>query len=654
MKKYPPVIRSVPHIIHGGDYNPEQWIKQGEAIWREDMRLAKLAGLNSLSVGIFSWAMLEPNEGEYHFEWLDTIMDLLNEHDLTAVLATPSGARPAWMSQKYPEVLRVRKDRGRNLHGERHNHCLTSPVYREKVTAINTRLAERYKDHPALGLWHISNEYGGKCHCPLCQEKFREWLQARYESLDALNDAWWTTFWSHRYSDWSQLESPSPIGERNTHGLSLDWKRFTTDQYIDFYRHETAPLKRITPDVPCTTNLMAGFDGIDYGLLARELDVVSWDAYPQWTGGNDTAIGHEFGFQHDMMYGLLRKPFFLMESSPSATNWQPVCKLRRPGVHKLQSLQAVAHGSDSVQYFQFRKGRGASEKFHGAVVDHEGTENTRVFKDVAEVGKLLSGIDCVVGAPKPAKVAVIHDYVNRWALQDIVGALQGKTGYIETVMAHYAPFWDMGIPVDVIDETRSLESYDLVVAPMLYLLREGVEKRIAGYVKAGGTFVATYMSGWVNETDLCYTGGFPGPLKEVLGIWAEELDALYPGDENSVVWNGRAYKAFDLCELTHAKGAQVLGTYGSDFYAGMPAVTCNKFGKGRAYYVAARTGPDFLRDFYEAVSKEAGVKPLLEQPLPPGVTAQARAGEHNTYVFLMNFTAEPRLVEAPGLVFFIS
>ena len=203
MKKYPPVIRSVPHIIHGGYYNPEQWIKQGEAIWREDMRLAKLAGLNSLSVGIFSWAMLEPNEGEYHFEWLDTIMDLLNEHDLTAVLATPSGARPAWMSQKYPEVLRVRKDRGRNLHGELHNHCLTSPVYMEKVTAINTRLAERYKDHPALGLWHISNEYGGKCHCPLCQEKFREWLQARYESLDALNDAWWTTFWSHRYSDWS-------------------------------------------------------------------------------------------------------------------------------------------------------------------------------------------------------------------------------------------------------------------------------------------------------------------------------------------------------------------------------------------------------------------------------------------------------------------
>ena len=653
--RYPPIVAKVPHMLHGGDYNPDQWIKWKDTIWKEDMRLAKLAGINSLSVGIFAWAALEPQEGVYRFEWLDEVMDLLAGNGITAVLATPSGARPAWMSRKYPEVLRVNARRERNLHGERHNHCLSSPVYREKTLAMNTRLAERYRNHPALGVWHISNEYGGECHCPLCQEQFRAYLQRKYATLDALNAAWWNSFWSHTYTDWAQVESPGPLGETNTHGLNLDWKRFTTEQFVDFYCHEIKPLRELTPGVPCTTNLMGTYPGIDYPRLAEVLDVVSWDAYPQWTGTErDLDIALWAAFCHDLNRSLKGgKPFMLMESSPSATNWRPVAKLHRPNVHMLQSMLAVAHGADTVQYFQFRKGRGASEKFHGAVVDHEGTENTRVFRDVAAVGERLKTLDDVVGTAVPAKAALIYDWNVRWALDDIKGMLQSKTGYEGTVMAHYAALRAEGINVDIIDSRGPFDRYDLVAAPMLYMLREGVADALGAFVQRGGTLAATYATGYVNETDLCFLDGFPGPLKDVLGIWCEEIDALYPEDSNSIEWEGKRYRAFDLCELIHTKGAETLGVYGSDFYAGRPALTRNVYGKGRAYFTAARTGPDFLRAFYGALLDEAQIKRILEPAkqaaLPPEVFVRSRSGGKREHIFVMNTGPKALTVDAGAL-----
>ena len=607
------------------------------------MRLAKLAGVNTLSVGIFAWAALEPEEGRYNFGWLDEVMDMLAENDICAVLATPSGARPAWMSQKYPEVLRVDRERRRILHGGRHNHCLSSPVYRDKTGAINTALAERYKNHPALGLWHISNEYSGECHCPLCQERFRAYLQNRYGSLEALNEAWWAAFWSHTFTDWQQIESPGPLGETCVHGLNLDWMRFTTEQFAAFYLAETAPLKKITPGIPCTTNFMGTYPGIDYFRLAQILDVVSWDNYPCWTGTDDIDLAVRTSFTHDLNRCLKGRPFMMMESSPSATNWQPVAKLRRPNVLMLQAMQAVAHGADTVQYFQFRKSRGSAEKFHGAVVDHEGSENTRVFREAASVGKRLAGMDSVVGTATPAETAIVYDWQNRWALDDAKGFLQGETAYEASVHSHYKAFWKQGIPADVIDSSLIakpgfLDKYRLLAAPMLYMLRPTVAGAIEAFVQRGGTFVATYISGQVDENDLCFTGGFPGPLRGLLGVWCEEVDALYPEDRNSIVWNGKSYEVFEICELAHAEGARALGTYGGDFYAGMPALTVNLYGRGRAYYIAARTGDGFLDDFYRMAADEAGLRRALKSALPPGVTAQIRSDGETEFVFLLNFT----------------
>ena len=647
--RYPPINAKCPHMLHGGDYNPDQW---PEKVWAEDMRLMKLAHCNAMSVGIFSWTRLEPAEGQYDFGWLDRVMDMLAENGGYAVLATPSGARPAWMAQKYPEVLRVRPDGGRNFYGRRHNHCLTSPVYREKVRQMNRHLAERYADHPALLVWHLSNEYGGECHCGLCRAAFREWVRGKYGTLEAVNQAWWTAFWSHTYTDWSQVEPPSPVGETSVHGLNLDWKRFVTDQTVDFMRNEIAALREFSA-APVTTNMMGTYPGLNYWRMAPHLDVISWDSYPVWHSGDDVKLAAEVAFLHDLNRSLGGgKPFMLMESVPSATNWQPVSKRKRPGMHALSSLQAVAHGSDTVQYFQWRKSRGSAEKFHGAVVDHVGHEHTRVFREVTDVGLKLEKLDGVVGTTVPAEVALIYDWENVWALNDSQGLRRGDKGCLTDCKEHYRAFWKQGIPVDIVDMEQDLSRYKLVVAPMLYMLRPGVAGRIRRFCQAGGTFVATYWSGIVDENDLCFLGGFPGPLRETLGIWAEEIDALYPGDTNGVVLVegnalglGGEYEARELCDLIHAESAEVLATYARDFYAGRPALTVNRVGEGEAYTIASRNENRFLDDFYGALSAKLGVRRSLDADLPAGVSAQVRTDGEREYLFLMNVNAQPTAVD---------
>jgi beta-galactosidase len=648
---YPPIHPKCPRFLHGGDYNPDQWPPE---IWEEDMRLMKLAHCNAMTVGVFSWVHLEPKEGKFTFGWLDRIMDKLAEHDAFAVLATPGASPPAWMSKKYPEILRVGPDRVRRLHGNRVNNCWTSPIFREKCRNMARLLAERYKDHPALLVWHVYNEYGGECYCDLCQEAFRRWLHNKFGTLDNLNAAYWTAFWGHDYTDWEHIESPGgPFGEHAINGLTLDWKRFVTHQIVDFFKNEAGVLREITPDVPVTTNLMGTFPPVNYWKLAPEMDVVSWDSYPAYHDRpGDWKIGAWISFVHDI-YRTFKggRPFMLMECSPSSQNWLPVMKLKRPGIHRLASLQAVAHGSDTVQYFQWRQSRGGAEKFHGAVVAHSGDEHTRVFRDVADVGEILEKLEPVLGASVQPEVAIVYDWENNWAIEAASGPRREGKDYAGTCAAHYRPFWSRGIPVDVPDMDGDFSKYRLLIAPMLYMVRPGVADKIEKFVQNGGVFVTTCWSGIADENDLCFTGGFPGPLRRALGLWSEEIDALYE-DESNVVravegnslglegeWEARL-----LCDLIHAEDAEVLATYGKDFYAGRPAVTVNRFGKGAAYYVASRNDDAFQDAFFGLLIARLGLKPVLDTDLPEGVTAQMRTDGAEDFLFVLNFTPQEHVI----------
>ncbi|MDD6760590.1 MAG: beta-galactosidase, partial [Turicibacter sp.] len=466
-------------LLHGADYNPEQWLDRPDILAR-DIELMKEAHCNVVSMGMFSWSMLEPEEGNYQFEWLESVINNLYDNGIYTFLSTPSGARPHWLAKKYPEVLRVEKNRVRNLFGLRHNHCYTSPAYREKVAQINGELAKRFANHPGVLLWHLSNEYGGECHCPLCQEAFRNWLKEKYQTLDALNDAWWTTFWSHRYTSWDQIESPAPHGEMMLHGLNLDWYRFVSHQTLDFVKWEKDSVKSYNPELPVTINMMYYFYGINYFDTKDLIDIVSWDSYPVWhkAGTTDLEIGCDTAMMHDIMRSIKNEPFLLMESTPSMTNWQNVAKLKKPGMHMLSSMQAVAHGSNSVQYFQWRKSRGASEKFHGAVIDHYGKSDTRVFREVSELGQRLEGLTSLTETCNQAQVAILFDWDNRWAIDDMQGPRNIGMHYKETIQQHYKAFWKMGIPTDFVDMSGDISKYKVLVAPMMYLLRNGFEQKI--------------------------------------------------------------------------------------------------------------------------------------------------------------------------------
>ena len=640
-QRFAPATPKFPHMLHGGDYNPEQWLDQPEVL-EEDIRLFRKAHINCVSLGIFSWAKLEPEEGVYDFGWLDEIIDRLYANGIYTVLATPSGARPQWLAQKYPEVLRVRPDGLRNFYGHRQNHCYTSPLYREKVTQIDTRLAEHYANHPAVILWHISNEFGGECHCELCQAAFREWVQKKYGTLDKLNHAWWANFWSHTYTDWSQVHSPSPVGETSVHGLDLDWRRFVTHQTIDFIKTEIAAVKAVNPDIPVTTNMMTMYTyELNYFAFRDALDVISWDNYPEWHNpymGNEE-VAKDCAMTHDMMRSLQKKPFLLMECTPNATNWQGVSKLKKPGMHQLSVIEAVAHGADSGQYFQLRQSRGSCEKFHSAVISNTGTENTRTFREVTDIGAVLEQLsDRVYGSGTPAETAILFDTENKWALDKCQGPRNIGLDYFGNIRRNYSYFWKNGINVDIIDSTFDLSGYKLVIAPMLYLFRDGIQEKLRRFVRNGGTLVTTCFTGVVNDTDLSFLGeATEDKLSDVLGLWVEEVDSLYDCESNRTTWNGKSYSLKELCEICHPTTCETLAVYETDFYAGKPVLTKNQFGKGMAYHVSASADTDFFHALYAKLAAACDLTYAIRTAVPDGVSLTWRQSDTEKLIFVQNF-----------------
>lgn len=646
------VINKYPRLLHGGDYNPEQWLDSPQVL-EEDIRLMKETRVNCVSLGIFSWARLEPEEGEFHFGWIRRIIDKLYENGIYTILATPTGAMPNWMTAKYEEVRQMSPEGVRNLPGRRHNFCYTSPIMRKKMKKINHELSRHLGDHPGVILWHISNEYGGNgsdasCHCPQCQQAFREWLKEKYKTLDNLNHAWWTAFWSHTYTDWSQIHSPVPNGESRLHGLNLDWKRFVSHQIQDFCMEEIRAVLKYSV-LPVTTNMMEYFKPLDYFRFAPQLSIISWDNYPEWHSQKDEVnVAVRTAAWHSMMRSLKKAPFLMMESTPSIVNWKAVNTQKRPGLHELSSLQAVACGSNSVQYFQWRKSRGSSEKFHGAVVDHRNGSNTRVFREVSALGSRMEQIsDTVYPTCNRPKAAIVFDWENWWAVEDIEGPRKDMA-YQDTILAHFKPFWEMGIDVDFVNEDCDLQGYRLVAAPLNYLYKKGYAKKVKDYVEAGGCYVATYFSGVVDETDLCILDRHP--LEELLGIRTEEMDAAPEHRVNSIGFEGKSYKTGCLREISHVipgEGAEVLASYESDYYAGCPALTRKSYGSGRAYYLACETEEAFLKALYAGLAEENGIGTEFTGRLPYGVTVSHREGGQDLW-FVQNFNEAETQMELPG------
>lgn len=633
----------IKNLLHGGDYNAEQWLGRPD-ILAEDIRLMKKAGVNVVTLGVFSWSMYEPQEGEFHFEWLDKIMDDMYSNGIYVILATPSAGKPPWLIKKYPDIMRTRADRTRLLYGERENHCNSNIVFREKVYKIDSLLAERYHNHPALIMWHISNEMYGECHCEDCQNNFRKWLKNKYGTIDNLNKEYWSSFWSHCYNDFSEIESPSPHGETAVHALMLDYKRFYSDLSIDFVQSEINAVKKYNPDILVTTNIFHFNCGINLARLSEIIDVVSWDSYPHWHCQNDwdTAVKAAFGF--DFCRSQKNKPFLLMESTPSTTNSFENCKLKKPGVHILSSIQAVACGSNSVQYFQWRKSRGAYEKFHGAVLSHNGSENTRVFREVAEVGKRLEELQYIKDTNTQSRIALIYDWENMRALEEQKSLHSKEKPFDDIIMEHYEALCKNYVSADIIDTKADFSKYDLIIAPMLYMTSEDTVQKIRSFVEKGGAFVMSFYSGLVNENDLAYECWPPYSLNDVFGIRVEETDALCENEYNEFIYNGKSYKALYACDLIHADIAEVFSRYQSDFYKGMPAVTANNFGSGAGYYIACRTDKDFLYDFYKDIITERGIRKIVHSEYVDGVMVKERSKDNKRYKFVMNFADSVRKI----------
>ena len=596
-----PLAGQQARIWYGGDYNPDQW---PEEVWDDDVRLMKKAGVNLVSVGIFSWAKIETSEGVYDFDWLDRIINKLGEAGIAVDLASATASPPMWLTQAHPEVL-WKDYRGDVCQpGARQHWRPTSPVFREYALKLCRAMAEHYKGNPYVVAWHVSNEYG--CHNRFdysedAERAFRKWCEERYGTIDAVNDAWGTAFWAQRMNDFTEIVPPRFIGDGNfmNPGKLLDFKRFSSDALKAFYVAERDALAEITPDLPLTTNFMVSAAGsvLDYDDWGREVDFVSNDHY--FIPG-ETHLD-ELAFSASLVDGIARKdPWFLMEHSTSAVNWRPVNYRKEPGQLVRDSLAHVAMGADAVCYFQWRQSKAGAEKFHSAMVPHAG-EDSAVFRDVCELGADLNTLadNGLLGTKlAKSKVAVVFDYESEWASEHTATPTQ-KVHHVDEPLQWFRALADHGVTADVVPVRGAWDDYEMVVLPSVYLLSEETTRRVRDYVVGGGRLVVTYYTGISDEKDHVWLGGYPGSIRDVVGVRVEEFMPMgddFPGVPDCLGLSNGAV-AHDIADVIGSVDgtATVLETFKDDPWTGMdgaPAIVAHTFGEGRSVYVGARLGRD--------------------------------------------------------------
>ncbi|MEV4273854.1 beta-galactosidase [Micromonospora aurantiaca (nom. illeg.)] len=628
-------------IWYGADYNPEQWPEQ---TWAEDVELMRRAGVNLVSVGIFSWALLEPAPGRYAFDWLDRAIDLLHDGGISVDLATATASPPPWLAHRHPETLPRRADGTVLWPGGRQAYCPSSPVFRDHSLALVEAVARRYARHPAVVLWHVSNELGCHnvhCYCDVSAEAFRGWLRERYGDLDSLNAAWGTAFWSQRYYDWAEINPPRTAPTFANPTQQLDFLRFSSDEQRAQLRAERELLNRLVRQ-PVTTNFMigTGIKYLDYHSWASDVDVVSNDHYltaadPQPQVNLALAADHTRGVAGGA-------PWLLMEHSTSAVNWQPRNVAKTPGQMRRNSLAHVARGADGVLFFQWRASRAGAEKFHSALVPHAGPD-TKVFREVCRLGADLRALAEVRGSRVDADVAILFDYEAWWGAE-LDSHPSVDVTYTDRLSALHAALWRAGVTADVVHPSADLSRYRLVVVPTLYLVRDADADALRRFVETGGTAVVTYFSGIVDEHDHIRLGGYPGAFRDLLGVRVEEF---FPLREGETVRLDDGARADVWTEWLHAEGAEVLAAYTDGPLPGVPALTRHAVGAGAAWYVGTRLDDEATDRLVARLLAETGVRPPVRAPA--GVEVVRRRSADRSWLFVVNHTTEPARLAVSGV-----
>ena len=641
----PSILSQLPSLAYGGDYNPEQW---PEATWHEDAELMRQAGVNLVSLGVFAWAHLEPRPGEYDFGWLDSVIEILHAKGVKINLASATASPPPWLARLHPESLPVTADGVTLWPGSRQQYCPHSRAYRERAAALVERLAERYRDHPALVMWHINNEYAchvAECFCETSAAAFRAWLERRYGSIEALNEAWGTAFWSQRYADWAEIVPPRRTPTFINPTQQLDWRRFSSDSLLECFEIERAILKRVTPQVPITTNFMGFFKPLDYWAWAAREDVVAHDCYPE-PRDPQSIIGAAMSY--DLMRSLRSgQPWLLMEQVTSQVQWRARNPLKRPGQMRLLSYQAVARGADGVMFFQWRGSLAGAEKFHGAMLPHGGTE-TRVWREVLELGGELAQLAALRDTRVAADVALLFDWHSWWALE-LECRPSSDIRALRQLESYYNALYGQNIAADFVPPSADLSRYRVVLVPNLYLADEAVAASLEGFVEAGGTLVMSPLSGIADARDHIYPGFYPAPFRKLLGLKIEEFDP-YPLDQTNQIHtgDGKQFATHLWSDIIELEGAQAIATYESDFYAGRPAITRHSLGSGHSYYLGTCLGADGMAWLLGRALGEAGVHSPLAAPA--GVEIGRRTDGTQQFTFLLNHNDYAVEIDLPGPV----
>ncbi|MBN9736951.1 MULTISPECIES: beta-galactosidase [unclassified Pseudonocardia] len=634
LRRTPGVTR--PRIEFGADYNPEQWPRE---TWGSDIALMREAGVTVATVGVFSWARLQPAPDRWDFGWLDEVLDLLADGGIAVDLATATASPPPWLHHRHPEILPVDADGRTVWPGGRQHYRPTSPVFRRYALDLVRRMADRYGGHPALAAWHVSNELG--CHnvhdhSSDAETAFRSWLRERYGDLDALNHAWGTSFWSQHYGDWAEIRTPRTVGPGTFPNPTqlLDFARFSSDALREHLRAEVAVLREVTPDVPVTTNfmVMGETSGMDYASWVPEIDIVSNDHYV--VPGPDAR--DELSFSSNLTGNLAGgEPWWQMEHSTSAVNWQPVNRAKRPGELARDSLTHLAHGADAICYFQWRQSTAGAEKFHSAMVPHAGPDSA-VFRDVTALGATLAELAPVAGAHRvPARAAILWDQPSWWAAEQPFTPTT-ELRYKAEALGWYRAFLDAGVRADVVPAGAGLAGYELVVAPVLHVVGPDRAAELAAFVDGGGHLVTTYFSGTVDESAHAVPGGYPGALRDLLGVRVEEFAPLDPGATVLLDDGGTGDLWSEPVQVVDPS-VEVLARYtgagtdpGAPDLAGLPAVTRRPAGRGSASYVSTRLAD--RAPLLGRLLRRAGIVPELPGELCGRVELVRREG----FRFLVN------------------